>query len=207
VVTGANDCVDNIVTVTSSSGNQWVATIDLGLGYRRLDAIADICNPAGWAMHFTDSPTGDGGGGDNHQTDHDTETWLLDTSFEMVGPYDSNRSAFEPTVKARNILPASGCSQAQWTIQEDELLFDDDGNPSDSSRFRLTSIFGFELGPYSETDGEDPAGVYANTWYAGINRTVGSPYRTGSGVNKVCFVVSTSATPDPFTISALCAGN
>lgn len=194
VASGLHNCTNGIVTVLSSSGNQRTARIGLS-NYVRLDALVDVCNPTGWWIHLGDSPTNNGGGGDAGDTDYDAEAYVLGTAFEMVGTFDTVRQVLDPIYKVENAVTASGCSQVQWTIYEDQLAFDDDGVTSDLPLAEIGTKNGFE-----RNSGND-----SYKWYAGINRTVGDAFRSGSGVTKVCFVLSTSTAPSTTTISNLCA--
>ena len=198
-----HDCVDGVVTVTTSSGTQRVTRVDLG-DYVRLDAFVRVCNPSGWWIHFADSPSCNGYGGDFGDAEHDAEAYILGTRFDLYGMYDSGRGAYSPVYNSKNVTAASGCYRAQWTILEDRVQFDDDDDPSDSVRVQVDSIHGFETPPYDEPDGEDPSETDADRWYAGINRTVASSFRSGTGVQEVCFVLSTTETPSAATLSSLC---
>lgn len=199
-----NDCTNGIVTVTTSSGSQRVARVDLAPSFVRLDAFVDVCSPTGWWIHFADSPTCNGGGGDGGQTDHDAEAYLNGLAFEMFGMYNKTRSAFEVVQRSEGVAAASGCYRVQWTIYESRVLYDDDGNPADTPRIENRSVFGFESAPYAEPDGEDSSGADANRWYVGMNRTVGSSSRSGTGVTRACFVVSTTTSPAASLLSSLC---
>ncbi|MCP4589542.1 MAG: trypsin-like peptidase domain-containing protein [bacterium] len=202
---GTDTCDDGIVTLTTNSDIYRVAEIDLSDGYQRLDVLVDVCDPDGWVMHFTDSPSGNGGGGDGSDTTHDAEAHVNDTSFSMWGTYDYDRSVLDPAAVETSVIPATGCFQVQWSIEEDLLMFDNDGVPGDSAKIRLQSFRSFELAPYDEPDSEDPSGLDADLWYAGLNRTVGTASRSGTGVNRACFVLSESTTPDPAILTDLCA--
>ncbi len=203
---GTSTCDDSEVTLTTNSGIYRVAKIDMD-GYLRMDAIVDICSPSGYATHFTDSPSGNGWGGDSGHTTHDAEAQLYYNDFSFWGPYDYARYVAEPVLLEQDVVAASGCYQTHWSIQEDVLRFDDDGDPADSSKLVLNSFNSFELAPYDEADSEDPGGLYADLWYAGLNRTVGSSSRSGTGVGRACFVLSDTVNPDPAILADLCAAN
>jgi hypothetical protein len=93
----------------------------------------------------------------------------------------------------------------QYTIREDRIDFDNDGDPSDASSQVVQSASTFEVAPYNESDSEDPGSTYASKWYAGINRTAGDASRTGNGTSNVCFVLSKTDSPSPSTLTSLCA--
>jgi hypothetical protein len=199
---GTHDCGSPITV--SGSGSQRTAEIDLSGGYVRLDALVDICSPSGYWMHFGDSPSDNGGGGDAGQTYHDAETYFQGTTFYMYGMYDYARGVLDPAVARTNAVSGSGCRRVQFAIREDQVAFDPNGDTADAFDQVVNSVYGFDVAPYNEVDNEDPSGVYANKWYAGINRTVGDSSRSGSGVSKACFVLSKTTSPDPSTISSLC---
>jgi len=204
VAGGTHDCDDGIVTVTASSGNQRVVEIDMSGGWQRLDAMADVCSPSGWVLHFSDSPSCNGWGGDSADSTHDAEVHLKDTGFDFWGTYDYGRGVLEPVFRRLGVLPASGCTTTQWSLWEDRAVFDADGDPANSSLVSIDAASGFDLPPYDEPDSEDPGGLYEDLWYAGINRTVGASYRYGYGADRVCFVLSTTTNPSAAALSSLC---
>ena len=204
-ISGAtHDCTNGIVTVTSSSGSQRVARVNLAPSYLRLDAFVDVCTPTGWWIHLGDSPSSNGGGGDGSHTEHDAEAYVLGTNFEMYGMYNYSRGGIEVVHRSEAVVPASGCYRVQWTVFESRAMFDDDGNPADTPRVEARSTHGFESAPYDEPDSEDDTAADANLWYVGMNRTVGTSSRSGTGVSKVCFVVSTTTSPTAALLSSLC---
>jgi hypothetical protein len=201
---GTHTCEDGIITLTTDSGIYRVARIDLSDGYQRLDAIIDVCDPTDFAMHFADSPTCNGWGGDLWTTVHDAETHVDGTDFYIWGTDEPSLAITDPAVLEQAVLPAGGCYQVQFSILEDRLYFDDDGDPSDSPRIDFHSFHSFEVAPYDEPDHEDPGGLDANYWYAGLNCAVDSS-RVGTGVRRACFVLSQSTSPDPAILADLCA--
>ncbi len=201
----SHDCTDGVITLTTNSGIYRVARVDLAsAGYKRLDAFLDICSPTGWWSHLADSPTCNGYGGDAATTDHDAEAQLLGTTLSVYGTYNRTRAGYELIYHSKSVTPASGCYRVQWTIYEDNVRFDNDGNPADSVRVTVASPYSFESAPYAEPDGEDPSGTYADLWYVGLNRTVYTSSRNGTGVNKACFVLSTTTSPSSSVLSSLC---
>lgn len=205
VAGGTNDCIGPVALQTSS-GNQRTLQVNLSGGYVRLDAFIDVCDPTGWWIHFGDSPGNDGGGGDGGQTYHDAETYFTGTTFYTIGTFNYSQNALDPIVTNPSSIPASGCRTVQYTIQESRVDYDDDGDPSDAAMRTVQSLSLFEAPPYNESDSEDPNGNYANYWYAGINRTYADGTRSGTGVNKVCYVLSKTATPAASTLTSLCSG-
>jgi hypothetical protein len=200
----SQNCTEGVINLTFNSGAQRVARINLSGGYLRLDAFADVCSPSGWWLHFGDSPTNDGGGGDAGTTTHDAETYDLDTSVQFFGTFNYSRGLLDPYFQAFNITPATGCFRVQWSIMEGQVLFNGTGNPSNPSSLVITTINGFEHAPYLEPDSEDPNGTDANFWYTGINRTIFNATRSGVGVDRVCYVLSKTTAPTAASLSAFC---
>jgi hypothetical protein len=198
---GTNTCT-GAISLTSSSGIYRTGRIDLAGGYQRLDAVVDVCSPTGYTLHIADSPTCDGWGGDAGTTNHNAEVQINGTGIYTFGT--DERGTTEPGTLETGVLPASGCYRVHWTIQEDKIRFDDDGNLSDSSRISLDSYHGFEIAPYAETDTEDPNGYDANLWYFGLNRTVYSAARSGTGVHRACLVLSRTTSPNLAYLERLC---
>jgi len=200
---GINTCTDNVITVTATSGVQRVLLVNLSPSYVRLDTFINVCNPTGWWSHMADSPTTNGFGGDSGTTNHDSEAYTLGTAFQMY-TMDNPRGNAWPSYRSDPVVPATGCYRVQWTVYESQVFFYDDGDPADAPRVEVFTSRGFESAPYAETDSEDTTSANANLWYVGLNRTVGSTSRTGTGANKACFVLSTTTAPSAATLSALC---
>lgn len=196
---GTNTC-SGAVSLLASAGSQRVGKVDLAGGYVRLDALIDVCSPTGYSMHFADSPTCDGFGGDYGTSVHNAEAHFSGAAFNYWGTDPST----DPAVIQQSVLPTTGCYRVHWSIMEDRILFDDDGVTTDSSRLQVDSIHGFEVAPYGEPDAEDPSGFDANLWYFGLNRTVGSASRTGTGVTRACLVLSRTTSPNLPLLSTLC---
>lgn len=198
-----NTCTDGIITATYSSGVQRVLQVNLSPSYVRLDVFINVCNPTGYWSHIGDSPTNDGYGGDAGTTQHDAEAHFVGTGLLTWGMYNPRVSSW-PSYRSDAVVAASGCYRVQWTAWESHFQFDDDGDPADTPRVDFASSRSIESSPYLESDTEDPTGANANLWYVGINRTVYSALRSGTGVNQACFVLSTTTSPSPATLSALC---
>jgi len=203
ITAGTNNCTDNVITATLTSGIYRVLRANLGTTYQRLDVFANVCNPTNWWIHLADSPTTNGFGGDAGTANHDAEAYLLGSQFQMY-TMDNSRGAAWPSYRSDGVAATSGCYRVQWAIFESRVLFDDDPDPSDPFRVDVTTSRGFERSPYAEPDAEDSTGADSNLWYVGLNRTVGSASRVGTGVNKACFVLSTTTAPSAATLSALC---
>jgi len=64
ITAGTNNCTDNVITATLTSGIYRVLRANLGTSYQRLDVFANVSNPTNWWIHLADSPTTNGFGGD-----------------------------------------------------------------------------------------------------------------------------------------------
>lgn len=203
---GTDTCTENVITATTTSGIYRVLRADLGADYQRLDVFADVCDPTGWWIHLADSPTSNGFGGDGATTRHDAEAYLLGSQFQMFS-MDDDRGGSWPSYRSIAVTSTSGCYRAQWAISESRVLYDDDPNAADPFRVDVFTSRGFARSPYAEPDSEDPSEANANLWYVGLNRTVASPGRAGTGVGKACFVLSTTTSPSPSVLNSLCPGS
>lgn len=200
VAAGTHDCTDGEVTLTTNSGIYRVLRVDLAPDFVRLDVLVDVCNPTGWWTHFADSPTCNGYGGDAGTAAHDAEAHLTNRRFYYYSMDPDSR----PIMNTDEVVPTGGCYRVQWSIYENEVLFDDDATTTDTPRVEARSVRGFDSAPYDEADSEDSSGADADLWYVGLNRTVASSSRSGTGVNKACFVLSTTTSPSPSVLSSLC---
>jgi PKD repeat protein len=197
-----SSCTGGPITAVSGGNTDDQRTFRINTsGYARLDALIEVCNPTGWWIHFGDSPGNDGGGGDGGQTDHDAETYFTGTTFYTIGNFNYTQNALDPIVTVPNLVASNICRTVHYTVQESRVDFDDDGNTADAALQTVQSLSLHELSPYNESDGEDPYGTDASYWYAGINRTYGDPYRNGTGVSRVCFVLSTTTSPASSSIT------
>ncbi len=197
-----SSCTGGPITAVSGGNTDDQRTFRVNTsGYARLDALIEVCNPTGWWIHFGDSPGNDGGGGDGGQTYHDAETYFTGTTFYTIGTYNYSQGALDPIVTVPNLVASNICRTVHYTLQESRVDFDDDGNAADTALQTVQSLSLHEVSPYNESDGEDPYGNDANYWYAGINRTYADAYRNGTGVTRVCFVLSTTANPSSSSIT------
>jgi hypothetical protein len=205
VTAGTTDCTSGPISITSASGTQRVARVNLASNnYLRLDAFVDSCSASGYWFHLADSPTADGGGGDAGTTQHDAEAHAFGYDFYFYSTLTPGTLALDTTYTAQGLIPFGGCRRTQWTVYESQVLADNDADPTDPALIEIKSQYGFDSAPYAEPDTEDPFGADANLWYVALNRTIGNASRTGSGVNKVCFVLSDTTAPSTAVLSALC---
>lgn len=207
IAAGTNSCTGGPITPVSGVNGSSQRTFQINTsGYARLDALIEVCNPTGYWFHVGDSPGNDGGGGDGGQTYHDAETYFDGTTFYTIGTFNYNQNALDPIVTVPNLVASNICRTVHYTVQESRVDFDDDGNAADAPIQTVQSLGLHEVSPYNEPDGEDPNGNYAHLWYAGINRTYANSSRTGTGVTRVCFVLSTTTAPAASSITCPSTG-
>lgn len=205
------NCSSAIATLLSSMmGSTYRINMS---GYQRMDLFASVCNPTGWTLHVTDSPTADGYGGDGATTDHDAEGYLFSntqfqyfSSFEMsrwvAGNVVTNKNAFPGGCKTVHIAAIHPSGSASSTFRFEG----DTANPSYTTD--VQSLYGMKLGYTAcatstssqravECDWEDAALGDKNYWYIGLNRTVGSSSRFGTGVSSACIVLNSDPNANP----------
>lgn len=207
---GTTPCT-GAISVNPVGNGMFTAKVDMS-GYRRLDMFAVVCNPTGWALHLTDSPTADGYGGDGSSTDHDAEAYLLNSGFQFFSTFDNARNRFGTTVSAPSQIPTTGCTTVRM------VAFHEAGSPSSTFSYQpsttaaattISSLHGMKLGYAActattqptqrgvECDVEDAMLKDQNLWYIGMNRMYGSAARTGTGIKQICVVRSTLVTDVP----------
>ncbi|MBK9262118.1 MAG: hypothetical protein IPM54_20230 [Polyangiaceae bacterium] len=198
--------VTNIVTGTAATYRVKMT------GYRRMDVFADVCNPTGWWLHVGDSPTNDGWGGDSAKTDHDAEVHMNGNGLSSYSSYDMVRGEAGAATRAWNVYPG-GCKTVKMTVYHASgstnsmfRFFSDKANTTPS--FEIESLHGFKIG-YSacssststsrsiECDWEDKVLADKDYWYVGVNRSIGSASRTGSGVSRACIVLNSDINTNP----------
>jgi hypothetical protein len=207
---GVNCGAPTISLLSNTNGSTYRVNMS---SYRRLDLFASICNPTGWAMHLTDSPSANGYGGDGASTDHDAEGYLIGgSSLEFYSAYDMTRILPGAYLNKRGAFPG-GCSVVRMAA------FHDAGSPDSTFQFvgdiskpeistEVSSLHGMKIGYTScssstssqrsiECDYENRSLSDQNYWYIGINRTVGSSSRTGTGVQRACVVLNSDASVTP----------
>lgn len=219
---GASTCagpVDASFTAAGVHGpeGQWWLRADMK-SFQQLDVYAYVCNPTGWSAHLSDSPTGNGWGGDGATTDHDAEGYLYRAGApgsapppakiaEFFSAWDHNRNVACTYARETNAFDC-GCGWVRLSFLHDgETANSCFVYSSDTTTETVQSIHGPKrgygecAGPTDptrsiETDCEDPSGADAFYWYAGLNRTVGSPGRWGTGLESAIIKLHKVATPE-----------
>jgi hypothetical protein len=138
-----------------------------------------VCQPTGWVLDIGDSPTNNGGGGDNGQFSNDAELQLVDTTFTAIGR-DGTVPAVINSMPIRLLESSNGnCWTETITIRDQAVNlrgFDTaDVNSSNLIRFNAP----------------DSQGLPDSKIYAGFNRVIddGTTSRVGSGVRQVRIIV------------------
>ena len=175
------------ISVVSSFGIEHVVDVNT-LGSTTLDVYPKVVDPTGWSLHVSDSPTNDGYGGDGGTTNHDAEVYIINSDIQLFGNdigLFTGPSGPGVSAQAYNLI-SSGSDTLHWTIEDDSVTI---GRYPNIKNFNIQSKYALQIG-YSEPDAEDPDGTDEFLWYVGLNRTVGSPLRNGTGVKWVCFVLN-----------------
>lgn len=132
--------------------------------------------PKDWALHISDSPTGDGNSGDGGDFENDSEFQVFGTSVALYGSdvvssalQFSQSSAFATYEATESVLCDSYFSfESSTTFLEARGagVFQIDGDEADSGSAAV-------------------GGLNDRAVYLGVNRVVGSTSRTGSGVKAI----------------------
>lgn len=208
------DCFGVATKYGSGSQTSYMTDMNIfGINFRRMDMFAEICNPYGWVLHLSDSPTADGYGGDYGSTDHHAEGNLMNgTMFDVNSAHDHYRHIYPTSVQTRNAVSATGCTDVQMTAyhavgaKESYLVFKNltTGAPATTVRSLHGMKLGYSVCPSSdsrerssECDWVDSDLSDQYLWYIGLNRVVNGTYRQGTGVNKACMVLDTNISASP----------
>lgn len=216
---GATDCDPSMVDAAYAAPNayyipqgQWVLNASMA-PFQQMDVYAWVCDPTGWAMHVADSPTCNGYGGDAATSDHDAEGYLFAQQgnpsewVEFFSAYDMSRGVPGTYVKDEDAFPGA-CDWVRMTFFHNRVTPNSCFYYSSSaSSTTVKSLHGAKLGYPAcgaststqrsiECDWEDSGLADKENWYVGLNRTVGSASRSGTGVQFAYVVLSSAPTPD-----------
>ncbi|MEM9293401.1 MAG: hypothetical protein AAGD01_17085 [Acidobacteriota bacterium] len=202
----SEDCsLEDVVDPQPSpfGSNQRRAIVDLnqGFNWRSLVVRVETCNPTGWTVHIGDSPTNNGYGGDSGSTSHDAEVQALNNQLTV---YESDIGTSSLTCLFTGPPNPPGCIVQQYLVRNDYFEFDPNVPLTTNPLSICSNSTIFDFPNYDEADLEDPSGLYEDKVYVGLNRTYGSSSRNGSGIQRACFFLSTSATPNNSTITSEC---
>lgn len=154
-------------------GSRGTAVINMS-GYTELELRAMICDPTEWVLHLGDSPTNDGQGGDVGTTSNDAEAhFIFGTQYQVWGN-DYVSGAAKTLADVPNALPASGCSSVVMIVRDQYIEV---AQPVSNI---VNSQYALRINPPTDMEGTPDA-----LWYLGMNRTIGSMLRTGTGLQNV----------------------
>lgn len=201
-----SNTVTNLVTGTAATYRVKMTN------YRRMDVFASVCDPTGFWLHLGDSPTNDGWAGDGATTDHDAEVHMNGNSISSFSTWDMARGEAGASTRAWNVYPG-GCKTVKMTVYHasgspNSMLrfYNDQANTAPS--FEVESLHGFKIGYTAcasatstarsiECDWENSSLSDKDYWYIGVNRTIGSASRSGTGVSSVCIVLNSDINANP----------
>jgi hypothetical protein len=170
------DC-DGAVSFLASERGRVTVAIDLPARQSLLRLRFETCDPQGLWLNLGDSPSCNGGGGDDTQFSNDAELELRNSSLWLFAN-DYGRPASKTSkflTEGAGFVASAGCS-TRTLIVGDGLLH------SAQPAIDVRSPFALRLDPAVDDEGKPD-----RRWYLGINRSVGSsaPDRSGSGLKWV----------------------
>lgn len=172
LVAMTENCAAPVPPVFDSAQREFRSTIDM-TGMTELVITADVCDPTEFVLFVTDSPTGNGGGGDGGTTSNDAEVELnAGTTLGAFANQTHPSGAAFPLLTQPGYVAASGCTTMQWTLRDQFFA----ANPGDHE---VSSPHLLRLNPPDDTEGTPDA-----VWHLGINRTFADAARDGTGVTR-----------------------
>ncbi len=199
------DCDPALVDAVEHDPGEWRADVIMAqakVDFRRIDIFAEVCDPVDYAFSVSDSPTANGWGGDSGTTDHDAEAFLYGAGLHFFSTTDFLHGAFGNNSSLGN-AHAGGCQTTHTVVYHEAgvnvgvLNYAGGGSPlaiRDTQGFKLdyTKCPGGASDPSRgvSCDYEDAARNDEGHWYFGLNRTVGSGSRDGTGVKRACVVLN-----------------
>lgn len=137
----------------------------------------EVCDPKGMWLHVSDSPSGNGGGGDATQFSNDAELELVSSGLWLFGnDYGRSVDKVVPILASRaDFVASTGCSVRTLVLGDGSLR-------SAEPAIDVRSPYALRLDPPNDHEGQPD-----RRWYLGLNRSVGSaaPGRVGSGLGWV----------------------
>lgn len=211
VLNGTTNCDPQYVDANEFDPSEWTANVDMrhkGANFRRMDIYAEICDPSEYAFAVADSPTTNGWGGDSSTADHDAEAHLYGTGLQVYGTLDATHGAYGNHTSLGS-AHAGGCQVVHTVVYHKEggdvgvFSFDGGGSPMtirDTQTFKLdyqACATSSDPARGISCDFEDSSLSDVDRWHFGLNRTVGSGSRDGTGVQQACVVLSEDASVTP----------
>jgi hypothetical protein len=140
-----------------------------------VDAI--YSNPTDWALHIGNSPTTDGNSGDGGNWQNDTEAQLFGTGLVVYGSDVVGSGA----LLSSSTAVASGSDTVQAIVCDSYFSWSSSTYTGDVSGVGVFQIDGDE----ADTGTSATSGLNDQQLYLGVNRTVGSTSRIGSGTKRI----------------------
>jgi hypothetical protein len=198
-------CASTVVIQPFAFGStERVADVDLDQGgsWQSLTVRVRVCDPTGWFVHVCDSPTNNGFSGDSGTTQHDAEAHAVGNTLQVYRSDKGSGSIL--SCQFPSLGCTGGCVTQDWTVINDRLTLDPDTATAGPLSI-CDNISLFEFPPYDEGDTEDTVPSDADKLHIGLNRTCSAfSGRTGTGVQKACFYLSTLTAPSPTDITTAC---
>jgi hypothetical protein len=146
---------------------------------RSLVMEVEVCDPAGWIFHMSDSPSGNGWGGDGGTTSNDAE-FQLNAASPNVGmavyASDLAHGQYQGAMQSHLFSGANGCVTRRILVADQQLATDDGLAMCDPALLRIN--------PPSDAEGTPDA-----MWWIGIGSTFSDPSRSGAGMQRMTFCV------------------
>jgi hypothetical protein len=167
------------ISVEIDAPDRTVLALDMaGLRLGQLVLKAEVCGGAGYWLHVADSPTCNGGGGDDGSSSNDAEIVAVDGTL-TAEVNDYGRAEGEAAQAWAGVVPASGCAIVVMVLRDQRLEFSSSAHPSTVH----DTPYLLRIDPAMDDEAGEPDAV----WYLGVHGVVGpsSPPRVGSGANYV----------------------
>lgn len=166
--------------------------------HQALEMKIEVQNPGGdWLLNIGNSPSNNGAGGDGGDFSNDSEIDITkDTEWKLRvygNDYSTGAGIPRPLLVTNEFITREFIDSGKETIRvkigDERLWIKSEVRGNEAALFENEYIF--RLGA---TD--DECGGVDYQYYVAFNRTIGSPWRTGTGVTKVTFLWSNTWTWD-----------
>jgi hypothetical protein len=175
LIHGTSDC-QGPVAVIAQAGPRARLSVDMSAA-RALVMEVEICDPAGWVFHMSDSPTGNGWGGDAATTSNDAEFHLNAASPNVgmaVYASDLAQGRYQGAMQSHVFDGTHGCVTRRILVADQQLATDDGLSMCDPALLRIN--------PPSDAEGTPDA-----MWWVSIGGTFQSSGREGAGMQRMTF--------------------
>lgn len=168
------------VSVQEPSSGEYVVTINTrpsGYTHYRsvMFSIYNNGSPSGWSINIGDSSTNNGWAGDAGTQSRDAEIQVYNNALSV---YENQHGGSGSIHSQSGHLPNYDSKNVRYKIEDRKFSYWKNFNTSSTTRVVSKDLFALD----NQNDTEGPENY---TIYAGFNRTVGSSYRSGSGITTV----------------------